>query len=261
MSASVGMEDLRRSFEFLPLSGQLALADVRVRYSRSLLGPLWISATMLAVSAAIAFLMTGLFGGSLRDFLPFVMAGIILWTFIAQSTLEACGMLIGARSHLLGAPLPYSTFAYSVILRNFIYLLHHLAAYVVIVVVIGVFPSPTWFVALPGLLLVVAAVAGLVLMFGSLTPRYRDLLPLVSIMTGVGALITPVYWKPELLVKNQVIAAANPFTHLLAVVREPLNNHLPTPANWGVALVFAAVMLGAGLLTFLLTRRRLPFWI
>ena len=258
---AVGLTDLKRSWQFLPLSLQLAVTDVRGRYARSMLGPFWVTLSMLGMSAAIGFLMSGLFGAPLRQILPFVMLGIILWSFIAQASVEACSALIASRAHLLGSPLPYSSFAYTVVIRNFIFLLHHASAYVVLAAALRIFPSPGWLLAIPGLVLLLASAMGLVLLLSALAPRYRDLGPLTAMLTAVGALLTPVYWRPELLVKNKFIASANPFTHLLAVVRQPLLNEPVGAQSWIVASVFAVVALGVGAGVFVMVRKRLPFWV
>ena len=261
MSMSVGIEDLRRSFRFLPLSTQLAVSEVRARYVRSLLGPLWITASMVGMSAAIGFVMTGLFGVPLRLVLPFVMVGITLWGFISQSAIEACTALLTSRAHLLGSPLPYASFANTVIIRNLILLMHHFSAYVVLALALKIWPQPGWLLAIPGMAIVLVAVVGLVLFLCSLAPRFRDLVPLVTLASGVGALLTPVYWRPDLLVKNHFIAQWNPFTHLLAVVRQPLINEATTPENWIVAVLFSLTLAAVGSGAFIVVRKRLPFWI
>ena len=261
MNLAIGVEDLRRGFKFLPLSLQMAASEVRMRYVRSVFGPLWITSSMLAFSFAIGLVMSGLFGAPLRHVLPFVMVGITLWTFIGQSAMEACTALTASRTHLLGAPLPYASFAHAVLIRNFIFLLHHLGAYLILALVLQVWPNPGWLLAIPGLALMLLATWGMVLFLAALTPRFRDIGPLVGMLVGVGALLTPVYWRPDLLVKNAFVATINPFTHLLAVVRQPLINEPSTVQNWVVALLFSLACAVIGAASFVSARKRLPFWI
>ncbi|WP_281360076.1 ABC transporter permease [Caulobacter soli] len=257
----VSARDLQDSFARLPLAFFLAWQDLRVRYARSLIGPFWVSISILVTASALSFVMTGLFGGELRKALPFVLMGIIIWSFLSQSLIEACTTLISARNHLSGSPLPYGLMILSAIIRNAIVTAHHLVAFLVVALVMGIRPSLSMLMAIPGIVLVLTAVTGLVFVVACLTPRFRDMVPLIGMAMGIGALLSPVYWRPETLVRNKAIVLLNPITYLLDVMRAPLINEPTLPHAWSRALASAAVCLILGLGVFVLTRRRLPFWI
>ncbi|KQY35274.1 hypothetical protein ASD38_01525 [Caulobacter sp. Root487D2Y] len=258
---NTSFRDLRESIARLPLAFFLAWQDIRLRYSRSLIGPFWVSISILVTACALSFVMTGLFGGELRKALPFVLTGIIIWSFLSQSLIEACTTLIVARGHLTGAPMPYGLMIMSTVIRNVIVSAHHLFAFILVAIFVGIRPDWSMLLIIPGALLVVTAVTGLVFAVACLTPRFRDLMPLITMVMGIGALLSPVYWRPESLVRNRGIVALNPITYLLDVLRAPLINEHTMPHAWSAAVVIALVCLLVGVGTFVLTRRRLPFWI
>jgi hypothetical protein len=49
---NTSFRDLRESFARLPLAFFLAWQDIRLRYSRSLIGPFWVSISILVTAAA-----------------------------------------------------------------------------------------------------------------------------------------------------------------------------------------------------------------
>lgn len=261
MTAALGAQDLARGFARISLSFDLASADLRGRYARSFIGPFWMSLTMLGTTIAISFVVVGLFGGELKKTVPFVMLGIIIYSFIVAVINESTLAFVASKSHLLGAPIPYSTIVFSVVLRNMIAAMHHLFAYFAVAIAIGVYPQVTWLWSLLGSLLVILSVTGIAFFLASICPRYRDVAPFVSVATGIGALLSPVYWRPETLVKNQFIATYNPVRYLLDVVRLPFMNEPLATEQWVVAGLIATFSLTLGLWSFFVARKRLPFWI
>ncbi len=65
------------------------LQDIKQRYRRSVLGPLWISITMAVIATAMGILYGALFGADLPMFLPYVATGLLIWNFINGAVLEA----------------------------------------------------------------------------------------------------------------------------------------------------------------------------
>lgn len=260
-SVEIGLRDLGESLTKLPLAVHLAWQDVRLRYARSIIGPFWVSISILVTASALSFVMTGLFGGNLKTALPYVLTGIIIWSFTSQSVIEACTVLIGARGNLTSSPTPYAMMIISALIRNSIISLHHLAAYCLIGMFLGVPWSLNSLLVIPGVILLLSSVCGLVFVIACLTPRFRDMLPLVTMAMGIGALLSPVYWRPQLLVKHRLVAELNPMTYLLDVVRAPLIGEANLPHAWEKAGAIALLSLAVGVLVFMATRRRLPFWI
>jgi ABC-type polysaccharide/polyol phosphate export permease len=257
----ISLKDLEESAARLPLAVHLAWQDVRLRYARSVIGPFWVSISILVTAWALSFVMTGLFGGDVKTALPFVLMGIIIWSFASQSMIEACTVLIAARGHLTSSPIPYAMMIFSALIRNCIISLHHLVAFAFVALVVGVHLSLATLLIIPGMILLLLSTCGIVFVIACLTPRFRDILPLVSMVMGIGALLSPVYWRPELLVKNRLVAVANPMTYLLDVVRAPLIGEATLPHAWQNATITALVCISLGFAVFAFTRRRLPLWI
>jgi len=83
VSLSRALEDLRSGWQQRELWGHLGWQDIRQRYRRSILGPIWISITMAVTAVALGILYAGLFQTDLSVQLPYVLVGFIIWGFIS----------------------------------------------------------------------------------------------------------------------------------------------------------------------------------
>ncbi len=59
----------------------LGWQDVRQRYRRSALGPFWLTISMGVMIGTIGIVFGQIFKTPMREFLPFLAAGMILWSF------------------------------------------------------------------------------------------------------------------------------------------------------------------------------------
>src|SRR5262245_25069468 len=83
-------EDIKGGLVRWELWGTLGWHDIRQRYRRSIIGPFWLTLSMGVMVASIGFVYAGLFGQSMRDYLPFVALGFIVWNLISVIMLDAC---------------------------------------------------------------------------------------------------------------------------------------------------------------------------
>src|SRR3954471_6328272 len=87
-------DDLVRGWEQHQLWGHLGCQDIRQRYRRSVLGPIWISITMAVTAIALGVLYAGLFDTNLSEQLPNVLVGFIVWGFISGCILEGAEVFV-----------------------------------------------------------------------------------------------------------------------------------------------------------------------
>ena len=66
----------------------LAWQDIRQRYRRSVLGPFWITLTMMATIAGMGPLYAALLKIDARDFIPYLALGLIAWGLVSSIILE-----------------------------------------------------------------------------------------------------------------------------------------------------------------------------
>src|SRR5690606_11432427 len=86
--------DLRQGWQQRPLWGYLGWQDVKQRYRRSVLGPLWVSISMAVIATAMGILYGALFQMDLPTFLPYVATGLLIWNFVNGCILEGSEVFI-----------------------------------------------------------------------------------------------------------------------------------------------------------------------
>jgi len=111
------------------LWGRLAWMDIRRRYKRTLLGPLWATMSMAIFIGALGVLWAKLWNVETSLYLPFLTAGFLTWVLITTILNESCSVLVNAKSIIMQVPLPYTVHLLTVIWRNVIVFGHHLIVY------------------------------------------------------------------------------------------------------------------------------------
>ena len=99
------------------------------------------------------------------------------------------------------------------------------------------------------------------LTLGIIGARFRDFPPIVEAIVPLMFFITPVLWFTSALGERAYFANFNPFTHLIAVVREPMLGQVPSATNYLVVTAIVVVLWVLALAVFARSRTRLSLWI
>ena len=73
--------------------------------------------------------------------------------------------------------------------------------------------------------------------------------------------LTPIIWMPDMLAKRGQIAEMNPFTHFLAIIREPLLGGEPAFLNYVVTIGLSVMLMFISLYMLGRHRAKVPYWI
>ena len=76
---------------------ELAWFDVKIRYTRSILGPFWITLSMIILIAGLSFVFVSLFAIPIEKTMPWVTLGIVIWNYISTYLDEASTLFIDGR--------------------------------------------------------------------------------------------------------------------------------------------------------------------
>jgi len=265
MSASspTAVRDVAKAIGRADLAGMLGWQDVKQRYRRSKLGPFWLTISMGVLIGALGFVFGRIFNSPLHEFLPFLAAGIILWTYISTVINEGCTAFINSDAVIKQLPLPMFLHIMRVIWRNLVILAHNI---VIIPVLFLVFLRPLELVALlaiPGLILTTLTLAWVALLAGVLCTRYRDLSQMVASVLQITFYVTPIIWMPSMLSGRRefIFLDINPFYHLIEVVRAPILGVAPTLTNWLVSIGISLVGWLITLAVYGKYRSRISYWL
>jgi len=241
----------------------LGWLDVRQRYRRSTLGPFWLTISMGVMIGSIGFVFGLIFQTPMKEFLPFLAIGLILWSFISAVVTDGCLGFIAAEPIIKQVPMPLFVHILRVVWRNILILLHNLVIFPIVMLAVGRTLEPVSIFSIVGILLLVANLSWVALFLGILCSRYRDLPQMVQSMLQVLFYLTPIIWMPSLLPERAGIYLLdlNPLFHLLAIVRDPLLGEIPSKLNWGVASISAFLGWLFVLAFYTKYKRRIAYWL
>ncbi len=255
--------DIRESFSKYHLVSTMARQDIATRYKRSRIGAFWISIGMAISIGCIGLVFGQIFKIPVREFLPYFATGTILWGFISSCLNEGCGSFISSSGVILQVRMPLFVHVLRLLQKDSIILAHNI---VILPLVFFVFLYPVnarCLLAIPGFLLLLANLAWMVLILGTVCARFRDVTQIVQNAVGVLYFVTPIMWNPDLMPgrAGQLLLNYNPFYHLLSIVRAPLLGELPHTINWIFAAGMALVGWTIALQVFGRFRNRIAYWL
>lgn len=235
--------------------------DIRKRYRRSILGPFWLTLSMAVLVASLGLIYGTLFGLELDGYLPFLAVGLATWAFVSSVFSEGCTAFIDLEPLIKNVRIPMSVHILRALWRNLIIYAHNAVIFIAVALVFGVWPGATGMLALPGLVLMVANAAWIMLLLGLVCTRFRDVPPIVASLVQLLFFVTPVMWKPELLGGRRYLIAFNPFHHLLEIIRAPLLGVAPGWESWVAAGLFAVAGWAVTFTCFARFRKRIAYWL
>lgn len=257
------MVDILAALKRSPLAGVLGWQDVRQRYRRSALGPLWITVSMGVMIATIGVVFGQIFKSPMDEFLPFLTIGMVIWTFIATVITEGAVGFISAEAIIKQLPIPLFVHIMRMIWRNILILAHNFLIFPVVMLWAG--KSLGWeaLLSIPGAALLIINLAWIVLLLAIMCARYRDLPQIVTSVLQVLFYLTPIMWLPKLLPQRAKLFLLdyNPVTHLLEIVRMPLLGEMPSDLNWIVPICMAIIGWAVALIIFGHYKRRIAYWL
>jgi ABC-type polysaccharide/polyol phosphate export permease len=239
----------------------LGWTEVKQRYRRSVIGPWWISLSMLIFIMAMGIVFSRLFHQNLDEYIPFFTAGYLFWSFISSSINESTEVFKSNEGFIKQINLPFSLYVFKHMVRQVICLMHNLVIYVLICFFFQLNPRWTILLIFPAFLLLAMNMYWICFLIGMICTRFRDMIPIVTSCMQIAFFVTPISWTPKLLDQNSSILKLNPLAYLIDIVRAPLLGEFPSLTSWYVAI---SLLISGSIFTLFLfsrTRTRLAFWV
>jgi lipopolysaccharide transport system permease protein len=256
------LSDLREGLECWHMWAGLGWRDVRVRYDRSVLGPLWLTISMGVWTLAIGILYSELLHSDIQSYLPYLAAGIIIWTFITSIIIDSSKVFIEANALITEIPLPFSVYIYRMLWKNLIIAAHNLLVLAIVFIYFQVPVRATALFSLLGLLFVIVNGVTAGMLLGLVSARFRDLPPVFDSIIRVLFFLTPIMWEPKLLAgKKQLLLTFNPFHYFLKVLRDPLLGNTPALHDWIVMVSITVAGWVIALVLFGRYKDRIAYWV
>ncbi|MFB6519750.1 ABC transporter permease [Streptomyces sp. NPDC056401] len=233
-------------------------AKLMAQYSQAKLGQIWQVATPL-LNALVYYLIFGLIldagrGINKNDYIPFLVIGVFVFTF-TQSSLMAGVRAIPSNIGLVRAlHFPRASLPISFSLQQLQQLMFSMIVVFVVTIGFGNYPSLSWLLVLPALVLQFAFNTGLALIFGRMGSKTPDLAQLMPFVTRTWMYASGVMFSINEMLKDKPAWIAdvlqwNPAAIYMDLIRFALiddygRENLP-PHVWAFAVGWA-LLIGAG---------------
>jgi len=254
-------DDLRDGFSNFDLWWMLATQDIRQRYRRSMIGPFWITITMVVVIAGLGPLYARLFNIAASDYVPNLAAGLIAWSLISGGLTEACNAFIGSENLIKSTSAPMTVHVLRAATRSLLLFVHNLVALVPFLLIYRV--NPGWELLLfpVGLLILSTFIVASGYLLGTFCARFRDMQQIILNVLQFAFFLTPIIWKPGALNGRTTIIDANPFFWLIEIIRAPMLGYVAKPMHYLGAVGLTVAVAAVGLVFFARYRRRVAYWV
>lgn len=265
---SASASDLARGWNQYELWLQLGWQDIKQRYRRSTLGPLWITIATGVMSLALGLLYSMLFQISVREFLPHVTVGFIVWGFISGCIKDGANVFIENEGLIKQLPSALSVHVYRLVWRQLLFFAHNMVIWLILVLVFRIPLGWNLLLFIPALALMVVNGVWVTMLFGIIATRFRDVAPLLEALVQLLFYVTPIVWTTKTLreqggevAQRARIAELNPLYHYLEVVRAPLIGEPVAAYHWGIVLAGTVIGLFLAMIAMRQWRFRVPYWV
>lgn len=218
--------------------------DVTVRYTDSLLGPLWIVAYPLVLTLVSSIVFSFVFRGTVEEapYFLYVMVGFVSWIFFSQTTSAATRSFVSNRDIICNNKIPTESIVAGVVLSRL--LDYYINLVFLIVFIVAFSKPPTLFSVLLVLLVSIVQTClqiGISLITASANAYYRDVQNVIDIILQILFYTTPIVYHVSIVPERlRFLAYINPLTYAIDVYRAALFGR-PVPAGEFAVFIGVAV--------------------
>lgn len=260
-TSNKSIKDLMESINRAKIWLHLGWVDIQQKYRGSVLGPIWITLSMVVFVIALSIVYTRLFQQDIKTFLPFLTAGMLSWIFISTIITESADVFIASKSLIENIKLPYFIYVFRLLWRNQIIFFHNLIVFLCVALLFKIHFTLNTLFFIPGFLLTSLLLLNIILILGLLGTRFRDIPPVINSIIMVIFFVSPVTWQPDFIGKSSLIIKLNPLFYILDVIRSPLLGKAPMYDSWIICFGLVCFSFLFAFYLFNKFRKRIPYWV
>jgi ABC-type polysaccharide/polyol phosphate export permease len=242
------IEELLALVHYRELIFQLISRSVKTRYKRSFLGVAWTMVNPLLTMAVLTLVFSSLFRFPAENYALYVLSGLLLWNFFAQSTTAAMGDLMWSGGLITRVNFPKSVFPIAAVGTGLFNLLLALIPYFAIALILGAKISIAILWLPISILIATIFTLGVAMALSSVVVFFADVLPMYEIVLTAWLYLTPIIYPIDLLPEPiQSVLRFNPLLPIVEVFRAPLYEGMPPDLStlaYASAVAIVALVLG-----------------
>ncbi len=209
----------------------LGMADVRNKFAKSAVGPIWILLNLALWVGGIGLIYGTLFNQKLETYLPFLAIGFVVWTYLTQTITEGGNAFVFAEGYIKQFTYPKQIYILRVLVNASVPLMIGVGIFFVVMLIMGRSLGVGMLWALPGFVLLLIATYLHATIMAYASARFRDLPHGMTALLQVLFFVTPVFFTIGTLKDRGLdfVYKYNPLYYLIEVVRHPLTELQAAP--------------------------------
>ncbi len=199
--------------------------DLNTRYRRSLLGVGWSLLQPIGMTIVLCTVFHRLFAVDIKEFGPFLLAGLAFWSFFLNSTLGGCHAFFQAEGYMKQYPVPPAIYPLRVALGAIFHLVMALGIVVLLSWILNGFANLSTLIYLvPTLMLIVIFGWAVATLAGLANTYFPDAQHMVDLALQALFYMTPILYPPALLKERGLewLIIYNPIASILELIRQPI---------------------------------------
>jgi len=180
--------------KFLPLLGNLAGKDFKLKYRRSILGVLWSILNPLLTMLVLTQVFGILLKVQVENFATYYLVGAAIWNFFSEATSLSLGSVLGGASLIKKVYIPKYIFPLEKCLFALINFGFSLLAVLLVMLIQGVYPTLYSLLSIIPIFYCFVFSVGLSLILSALTVYFRDIMHLYGVLLTIWMYLTPIIY-------------------------------------------------------------------
>ena len=260
LSIPQALGDIAATWRYRHLWMAMAWEDITDQHRRTTLGPLWLLVNYLLFIGTFVLV----FGDNhpQYDHGAYMAVGLFVWIHISEVLNQGVMLFIREEGFIKGTPLPLPVY----VMRTTMQILMRETFTLVGCLLFLLFTQFAWQPILPiallGIALIIFATPPAIFLIAVFGAYFPDSQFIVANLVRIGMFLTPIFWLASAgSGLRQMLARLNPFTHIIALVRDPVVFGTFHFSGLVAAAAACVVLWALALAGLALVRRKIIFWL
>jgi ABC-type polysaccharide/polyol phosphate export permease len=249
---SHAIQEVIELWRYRDLLKLLVINSIKTRYRRSALGVVWTLLNPLLNTLVLTIVFSQLFRFDIENFAVYLLIGLLVWNFFAQTTTQAMHTLIWGSTLLKRIYIPRTIFAVAIAGNGIInFLLSMISLAVIMLFTRHPFTPVLWMLPVDIMILTMFTL-GVALLMSTLAVFFVDIVDMYGVLLSVLFYLSPVIYPISIVPQNIIgFVELNPIYFLLSLFRSTIYlGELPTTNIFLMSTLFSAITLVIGWLVF-----------
>tara|TARA_X000000950_G_scaffold289180_1_gene410502 strand:- start:5477 stop:6268 length:792 start_codon:yes stop_codon:yes gene_type:complete len=261
---TLAKNDLKETFKRNQLCFELAWTEVRLRYTRTIIGPFWETISLGILLFTLSYLWSKLWGAQVSEYLPYLVSGMVMWRFINSMLNDGCQVYMKSDYIYRSIPLPWSVMALKHLYAGGFLFIHHFPMIIVANIIFDVnFLTLNLLYLFYTIPIIALTSYSTTIILGCLTARYRDVQSLVSSLLSVMIFFTPIFWTIDQMgeIGRKFVVMPNLIYHYIEIFRQPMLGNSPTNLNLFITFLATFTLFLISLFVLNKYKKKIIFWL